>query len=197
MNPWQMHSPYGESGPPPVERTEVPAPPADGAPQSIAGDPFVEVFSSSGRAIGLDTEAINDSLQWFADAGGQHHDDFIDRDRSDTEAVHAELQQLWGADMPANLQRIKHYLENGLPEGMSAALHDARLRGGRALLNDSKALVHLLGAAKRAGDLPALTGSVDEQIAAIESFMRTNRRAYSGNEPLQAKYRALLARRGR
>jgi hypothetical protein len=147
-------------------------------------------------ALGLPQDTIAGVRTWMT--GGlqlsEEHLSALDAQHEATAAQ--ELRTLWGdAHLVANLKTIDAYLES-LPDHAGVAFRAARDASGRALANDPATLQRLLGAAQSRQAVP-LSGSLAQQIAAIEGLMRTDRTAYNRDALLQARYRELLTMRER
>lgn len=178
----------------PEARPEAPAP----APQpasAYAGDPLAASFSEFAKGAGLPPELTSEVEAWWSDAPAQLHDGFADRDALHRQEVRAELQRLWGDKVDSNLDTIRRYLDSAsVASGVGSVLHDARLRDGRALLNDASTLVRLHGLASRAPIIPRIKGGdIDAELKSIKDLMHRDRAAYNRDEALQLRYRALLA----
>lgn len=178
----------------PEARAEAPAP----APQSVSaygGDPLAASFTAFARSAGMPDSLLSETESWWSDAPAMQHDGFANQDALHRQEVQTELQRVWGPRYSENLAKVQQYLASAsVPDGVADVLHDARLKDGRALLNDAPTLVRLFGMAERAGPpLPKVSGDIDAQIRSIEARMKKDRASYNRDEALQLRYRALLA----
>lgn len=94
-----------------------------------------------------------------------------------------ELSTLWGPKTQSNADAIKSYV-GSLP----AAERDALRRDPRNLAYDAGFIQEVFGHA-------SAPQPESQTIAGIEKFMKTNRRDYNRNEPLQARLRAFYDER--
>lgn len=113
-------------------------------------------------------------------------------DAADRASAEQELRALWGDEYDGNVRAINAYLDDDRTFGAGDAFRHARRPDGHALANDPAELQRLLGEARRTRPAPG-GGTVDGEIREIERFMRSDRAGYNRNEPLQARYRELLA----
>ena len=126
-----------------------------------------------------------------------------------SEECEEALRPEWGKEFRANLNRVTQMLDRvggaeqiktaqGKDESLTAMILHGRLADGTPIGSSPAALKLLLGVAlleNPAGALvPAGSGpaGIENSIAEIEKFMKTNRAAYNKDEKLQARYRDLL-----
>lgn len=146
-------------------------------------------------ALGLSAETLAGARTWI---NGEVQ--FSDDQLSQLDKVHeaeaiTELRALWGDKFLPNFKAIEAYLDT-LPDNAGVFFKHARDGNGKAIANNPATLQLLLGQAQ-ARRSTTLSGSLAEQIAAIESTMRSDRDAYNRDENLQARYRELLTMRER
>ncbi|WP_298831092.1 hypothetical protein [uncultured Piscinibacter sp.] len=85
--------------------------------------------------------------------------------------------------------------EGNLPDDLPLRIANARGNDGRAVLKDPRVVVPLLGLAQRAPTFDRGDGSLEAQIAAIETLMRDDRQRYFADPALQLRARRLYAQR--
>jgi hypothetical protein len=146
------------------------------------------------KAAAVPANVVGQVANWVQHGTSHDAAELQQIDEDSAQAARTELRGLWGADRYAeNLQAINRYLDTAISPEEAEVLRDGRLADGRALMNDPAMVQRVLGLAKAPS--PELRGSIDQQVAEIEKYMRSNRREYSKNEVLQARYRELLQQR--
>lgn len=183
------------AGHPELSAVNVPDPSAipasERATNHSAGDSQVlEVL----KAADVPRDVITGALAWAQHGSALPEDKLAAIDAQGRAEAKAELGTLWGDKYADNVAAIKAYVKEQLPGSAAEVLLNARDAEGRAYLNDPANLQRLLGLATKAR--PEAAGDVDAQIRSIEAFMKGNRAQYNKDEPLQARYRSLLAARG-
>jgi hypothetical protein len=148
----------------------------------------------------LPQEAVNKNVEWYYNylehlqaQQAEEDDGFHD------EAVDA-LKEEWGvADYKRNINAIGVLFVDA-PEGIKDKVLASRTPDGRLLGDDPTVLKWLTTVAKEAKPgatlVPASSGGgvkgLQERRKEIEKVMRTDRRAYNQDEPLQQEYREVL-----
>lgn len=145
--------------------------------------------------LGLPPETLAGARAWI-DGEAQFSDEQLAQfDKAHEAEAITELRALWGDKFLPNFKAIEAYLDT-LPDNAGVFFKHARDGNGKAIANNPATLQLLLGQAQ-ARRSTTLSGSLAEQIAAIESTMRSDRDAYNRDENLQARYRELLTMRER
>lgn len=147
-------------------------------------------------ALGLPAETLAGARAWI-DGEVQFSDEQLaEFDKTHEAETITELRALWGDDkILSNIKLIEAYLDT-LPDNAGVLFKAARDGNGKAIANNPATLQLLLGQAQ-ARRSTSLSGSLAEQIAAIENTMRADRTSYNRDENLQARYRELLRMRER
>ena len=154
---------------------------------------------ASAKKLGLSAELAMEGRGWHSTADSPLSADQLERlDAQHELETTAELQRMWGPQYEAKLAAARAYAAS-LPDGGAQKLNQARDSSGRRLGNNARAIVEYAAAGERHARLGlVLEGNTQSQIAAIETFMRsnpTNRRAYMHDSHLQARYAELLRAR--
>jgi len=159
---------------------------AEQSPVSHAATALIETFKSAGIEPNIVREVID-----YYEQGTEHSEATLATlDATHREGAIVELRGLWGDKFEANVAAINKLL-GSMPKGHAEAIRNGRRLDGRAVMNDPAILQRLFGQTRGAGaSVPA--GNRKETIASIEKLMRTDRAGYLRDEPLQARYRALL-----
>jgi hypothetical protein len=178
-----LFSPSARSG-------DAPATPSQSqrAPDSV-GSPESTIALLEAAQIPADT--VRQALDWATRGPTQTQEELDAIDRDGRDGLRAEMAQLWGDRMGANLSAINAYLDT-LPANVATVIRNARDADGKALANDPATLQRLLGLAKQPRPERSTSGSIDAEIKSIETFMRRDRRGYDRSEQTQARYRELL-----
>ncbi len=176
----------------------------DGAVLGEADRPLVDAFLESAHAAHMTPDQVNQALGWYY----RQHDEMAAAQAAlDGEAHTATLSDLkaaWGRDFSGKVNMLHAFLDDA-PEGLKENLLGARMADG-ALFGDSAPallwLEQLARAAAPAGTLaPASPGgaarAIADEISAIERRMADDRPGYFKDETAQARYRELLAAKGK
>lgn len=123
-----------------------------------------------------------------------------------------KLSEEWGIEKQQNLNAIQTVLDNFAPEGFRDRLFSARLADGRVLGDDPDAIRFMANIAREVlpdsfispGAAPSFSGAMgkmDDEIAALETEMRTTRGgppdSYWNNPRKQQRYMELIEKRER
>lgn len=154
------------------------------------GEPEVEGLAEVLHAAGASQDLMSTIL-----AGIDDDQDYSDIDAEDRDSAREYLGQVWGPDFQSKLSSVKRYLKHNLPPGVEEMLLGARVNG-RAMLNDPGTLADLAALAERAPQVPAPTGDITKDIAAIERVMSEDPAGYRRDVGLQLRLRSLYAKRG-
>lgn len=108
------------------------------------------------------------------------------------------LRTDWGSDYRANINIVHAFLEKTFGKDAKEQLLHGRYADGRGFMNDANILKGFAEIARAADPLapivPSDTSAVttlNDEIAEIETFMRTKRAAYNKDEKMQARLRDL------
>lgn len=119
--------------------------------------------------------------------------DAIDaRAEGDREAGMNALRVAWGHEFSARLRLVRRYVKN-LPEREREHLENAVLPGGQMAANDPEIAIKLYDEAT-GGRLPS-GGNLQQEIEALETRMKTDRRAWFKDDAAQARLRRLYQQR--
>jgi hypothetical protein len=156
---------------------------------SSRDSPVLEVL----KAANVPGDVVRGALKWVQQGSSFSNEQLAVIDAEGRASTQAEMRKLWpGEKYTENVKAINAYLSTQLSPSAADVIRHARDADGRAYMNDPANLQRLLGLALRPGP-SAAGGGVDAQIKSIEAFMKVNRPAYTKDEPLQARYRELLA----
>lgn len=178
----------------------------NGAVVGEADKPFVDSFAQHVHKTGMRPDQFKAAMDWYytqqqaqADQMDEEDDDF----RIESEKV---LKEEFGKSYKRNMNGLKSLfvqaeggtdLEN--ENSVYARLVGGRTADGRIIGNDPAVLkwLHSLRteinpAASVVEDGDQTGKGVDDKIAEIEAYMKTNRRDYFKNEKMQNEYRQLL-----
>lgn len=163
---------------------------------NIDGDsrPDYDAFGNAAAKAGLNQDQFREIGAWYQGHQAEQLAELTELDQEHAVAAVKTLQARWGHEYDANVAAIKGTLSK-LPFG--DAIMNTRLADGRALFNDPQAVQWFADIAKRLstpGQKAAM--SAEDERAAIEKFMRENRRAYDRDPGMQARYRDLLSNAG-
>jgi hypothetical protein len=125
------------------------------------------------------------------------------QDQATAKASEDSLRAEWGPEFRRNINLITGLLDGSASPQMKDKLLSGRLADGTPIGSSPEALKMLLGLALLQnptgvivpGGHASVGQAVDDEIAATEKLMRTDRKAYDRDEKLQARYRDLLAAR--
>lgn len=155
----------------------------------LAGEPIVEDLAAVLEGFKVPAEWVNSILDSFGDDSNYAAADA--EGRAETEAA---LRQAWGDEYEAKVKRVREYVNENLPAGISNLLLNARA-GGHLLFNNAEIAAELAFHAERAPKVGPPTGDLDQDIAAIERAMSNDMDAYRRDIGLQVRLRGLNAQR--
>lgn len=174
--------------------------------KELAGD-----FAASMHSAGLTQAQMNTAMSWYfknEEARAAHIDTLDDQNRRSAEQA---LKEEWGASFKRNTNAIPSLFTNaagGQDMNNENSLFN-RLLGGRmadgTIIGDDPDMTRwLVSMAKEINPVSTViddaAGSgkgIDDEIAEIESLMRTDRRAYDKDPRKQSRYLELLEARSK
>lgn len=160
-------------------------------------------FLEAAHSQNADPKMVGDFVGWYFDQQEQHLAGLAEEDRAYQAETIETLRAEWGADYKDNIRRYESMLES-MPAELAGEdgrnLKSARLADGTVLGDNPHFLRWMARMAEEQNPastlVPAGTantlGSINEQIAAIEKTMRTDRAAYNKDPAMQQRYRDLL-----
>ena len=169
-----------------------------------ADQPLVDGFLDSAHRANMTPEQVNHALDWYYRQQDALAAERASADRTVHDATLARLEQAWGRDFRATVNRVHAFLDDA-PEGLKENLMGARLADGTSFGDSADAILWLERLARRAAPTQTLTPAgaggparaMADEIAAIERRMSDDRAGYFKDEAAQARYRELLEARAR
>ena len=166
--------------------------------QGLAAEdaPYVNSFLNFAQRSHFTEKQVQSVIDWYKSVVQQSNQkqrqarefDPEATDNRDIAKAELTLKQEWGSMYYQNLEVVKKYVRN-LPLEEREALHERRANG-TVKLNDPATLRHLFNQAR-----DGKNNSLQTEIAALESRMRTDRRAWLRDEAAQARLRELYRQR--
>lgn len=171
----------------------------------VIGKDDQPVFDAYGKVFhdhNLPPAAVHALTKLYYDQQALVHAEERKVDQADTQKRISELRNEWGNDYAPNVAILDSFL-SGMGGDLPAMFKDALLPDGTRLLNNTTIVKFLTGVARESNPLAHVLPaggegsmkSLESEIASIEKTMRENRTAYNKDEPMQARYRDLLAAR--
>jgi hypothetical protein len=142
-------------------------------------------------------EAMHELVGWYNDFRDDQIAAMAEAENTSKQTTLEALKAEWGPEFKSGINILKAYIDT-LPKEVGEQIISARV-GDRPLLNDPKLANWLAGLARVAN--PAITitpqgpdsaTGIDSRLKAIETLMRTDRKAYNADEKMQAEYRNLI-----
>lgn len=159
------------------------------SPETAQGEESLQLL----KDCNFDAEIVLEAERWIQEGNSLPQSELDAIDAREKNSGLAELRGLWGDKFESNLKAVKAFVNERLSPGARHLIQHGRNRDGRAFGNDPAVFQSMLPVALRASQHPK--GDTDSQIKEIESFMRSNRRAYDKDNAMQSRYRALLAKK--
>jgi len=160
--------------------------------------PIAEIFMEALHTTNAPPAVAHALLAKYNEFAQESQDAQADLDSEQSAEATAELRTTWGADYKANINMVGAFMASTFGAEAKAQFENGRFQDGRAFLNDPKILQGIADVQRRLDPLtqvvepggdPAQT--MNDEIAEIEKFMRTDRPAYNKDETMQARLREL------
>lgn len=161
-------------------------------------DAFVADMHSANAPKGTVDAAISAYYKILEDQSASEAEE-IGNARRDNEEV---LRSEWGGDFRRNLNIASGFIAT-LPDAVKGALTSGTDAAGMPLANNAEVLKWVTSLALSANPLATVVpgaganqaSAIAEEITAIETTMRTNRKAYNADAKMQERYRELVTAR--
>lgn len=168
----------------------------------VVGEDDLELFKDFAGAMhemNAPPELMHKVIDWYNNFAENEQDALAGLDNEHHTETEDQLRQDWGSDYRANINLIGSHLETQFGEEAAQSLLNARDPSGRAIMNIPGVLEGFMRSARTINPVAQIapnTGrtsreTVDDRIAEIEKFMRTNRSEYDRDEKMQAELREL------
>lgn len=166
----------------------------DGLVMGDADKPFVDDFLKTAHATNMEPEKVNAVLNWYYNRQEAILDEQEERDTAFKQQTEDQLRTEWGGEFRPNINMVKG-LVSTMPAALQPLFAGARLANGDALLNHpdmARWLVHISRELNPSATLVPggggnIASAVEDEIAAIEKVMRTDRAAYNRDENMQQR----------
>lgn len=177
---------------------------SDGLVFGDADKPFVEDFLKVAHASNASPDQVNGMMRWYFDNQERQLIEQEERDSNYLAQSEDTLRAEWGGEYRTNVNMIKGLVDT-IPEGARDLFMNARLGDGSALLNHPDMARWLAHQARTINPVATVvpnaganvSGAIDDEIAAIEKVMRTDRKAYNDDHKMQERLRSLYDARQR
>ena len=150
--------------------------------------PYITSFLNYAARSGFTQSHVQSVLNWYKSLFAPQKDQGEATDNRDMAKAETALRDEWGSMYHQNLQVVKTYVRN-LPLAERERLFE-RGANGTAPANDPRVLRRLFNAAR-----DGKGNTLQTEIAALESRMRTDRKAWLRDEAAQARLRELYRQR--
>lgn len=168
----------------------------------VIGDddkPAIDAFTKAMHSAGAPKGVVDAALQAYYDIVDEQMGQQEEANTSARTATEDELRGEWGNDYRRNVNALKGFI-GGLPDGVGDALVEAVGSDGVQIMNKPEVVRWLAALMLDKDPLQTIVPgggadratSINEEIAEIERFMRSNRREYNQDSAKQARYRDLL-----
>ena len=177
---------------------------SDGLVFGDADKPFVEEFLKVAHASNASPDQVNGMMRWYFDTQERNLIAQEERDSEYLKKSEDTLRAEWGGEYRTNVNIIKGLVDT-IPEAARDLFMNARLGDGSALLNHPDMARWLAHTARTINPVATVvpnaganvSGAIDDEIASIEKVMRTDRKAYNGDQKMQERLRNLYSARER
>lgn len=175
----------------------------DGLVIGDADKPLFNSFAEGLHKLNADPKIAQYAVSWYNQLQEEQNVKLAEGDTAAKTATEDALRAEWGGDYRANINHIQGFLAQA-PEGVADLIGNARGADGKAILNDPNVVRWLASVARDLNPTGTIVpaGStvgkgLDDEIAEIETFMKTNRAEYRKDEKKQARLRDLYDARQR
>lgn len=174
----------------------------------VLGDndkPLFEGLSKFAHERNLSPDVVHGLTKWWLDEQEQLVAADRDFQLGAKQGAEDELRAEFGNDYRRQLNRLNGFLDQ-LPEELRDPLKNARLgdEGGTPLFSSPPAVKWFLDTINELNPAVSVVpgaqnpgAAINDEIAEIGKFMRSNRKAYNKDEKMQARYRELLDARNK
>jgi hypothetical protein len=163
--------------------------------------PMFDEVATALHGLHAQPAILHSLVEWYYGMADKETAALADTDKKETAAYEDAMRKAWGDDYRSNASHLSNWME-GLPEGVKKAL-DGFGADGRKFKNNPEMMQWLGSLAREFNPTGFVTPggnegnlkSIQDEITAIETTMRTKRAEYNKDEKLQARYRELITAR--
>lgn len=170
--------------------------------------PLISAYLEQVHGKNASPAVVAATLDWYYKTQETQIAELATADKAFRQSAEDTLRGEWGGEYRSNVNSIKAFLSEAGSSGdvpFNDLLMNARLADGQLLGSHPDALRWLARLANDANPSgfvsPAAGGSqadsIETEMTAIETKMRTDRRAYDKDEKMQARYRDLITAKER
>jgi len=161
----------------------------------VVGEADKEIFTDFATKMhskNVSPEVMQEVIGWYNGFAEQQQEQLAEIDHSHHQETEDALRNEWGSDYRTNINMVSKLLETTFGEQAKDAILNARDGEGRAIMNIPEIVKGLAGLSRKMDPLarvisqnndPAQT--LNNEIAEIEKFMRTNRKEYNADQKMQ------------
>lgn len=176
-------------------------------PEGLAiGDedkPIIDDFLKNAHARNLPPSEVQANIKWFYAAQEQMRQQMAEHDLSFKANAEDELRNEWGNEFRANINAIKGYCQQTMPDGLMDRVLGGRLADGSLIGNDPGFLRWIDARRRDENPYPTTVGagqsspleSIEAELATLQKRMGT--KEWYQDEKAQARYRELVDAQGR
>lgn len=165
----------------------------------------IKPYLDSMHAKNVHPDVVREGVKVYMEAREEETLARIEADETAKTTTTELLKQEWGAEYNANINRVLNFVRGNFPAELQDSFLQGRLADGTPIFSSPEALRALsrlertlnpTGTVVPGGGADNLQ-SINDEIAAIEKRMSTDRTNYFKDEKAQARYRDLVAARER
>ena len=163
----------------------------------VVGDDDKEIMEDFLGALHEENVApsvAHKAIAWYNDFAEKQQDAMAELDHEHHVEAEEALRQAWGTDYRANINLVGSLLETTFGEDVKQAILNARDGEGRAIMNIPEVVTGLAELSRKVNPIAQIISprnnpeqTLNDEIAEIEKFMRTNRAEYNKDEKKQAR----------
>lgn len=163
----------------------------------VVGDEDKEImqdFLGSLHEENVPPSVAHKAIAWYNDFAEKQQDIAAEVDHEHHVEAEEALRSGWGTDYRANINLVGGLLDTTFGEDVKEALLNARDGEGRAIMNIPEVVQGLADLARKVNPIAQVISprndpvqTLNDEIAEIEKFMRTNRAEYNKDEKKQAR----------
>src|SRR3990167_2002215 len=160
---------------------------------------MVDGFLAKLHGANAPAAVAKEAIAWYYDEAERRTEERLEKDKQVATASEDALRAEWGGEYRTNVNMVNGLLET-VPADVRDLFKSGRMGDGTPIMSSPSVLKALAGWARQINPVTTVVpnaganigSAIEDEIKAIETTMKTVRKAYNEDDKMQSRYRELL-----